>query len=244
MIIREEFHKRKVEINSFYEVLEIIELENPYITAKNLNLGEANQQILLFINSSKVDTLRSTTYLLLYNLIESTVYNSVTSIFDEISDKGLKYFEIIEEVQKYWLNNIYKHDEKKKKETIIETIMNVAIQIFNDTITLASNEINYGGSLDARTIFMTAQSMKINIGNVQRIYDENKHGHTLKDIKQKRNWLAHGEKSFIEVGCTCSFEQLVETKEYVFAFLNEFIFSVESYINNQQYKKALVTYSV
>ena len=31
--------------------------------------------------------------------------------------------------QKYWLNNLYKHDDKKKKETIIETIMNVAIQI-------------------------------------------------------------------------------------------------------------------
>ena len=239
MTIREEFNKRVAEINSFYEILSIIELENPCISANKIE-DESVVETELQINSSKVDTLRSTTYLLLYNLIESAVYNSVISIFDEISDKGLKYFDIVEDVQKYWLNNLYKHDDKKKKETIIETIMNVAIQIFNDTIVLASNEINYGGSLDAKTIFATAKSMRINVGNVRRIYDENKHGQTLKEIKQKRKWLAHGEKSFIEVGSTSSYGQLEEAKSNVFDFLSEFISAVESYISNQQYKKIAI----
>lgn len=239
MTIREEFNKRVAEINSFYEILSIIELENPHIFANKID-NENVLKVELQINSSKVDTLRSTTYLLLYNLIESTVYNSVISVFDEISDKGLKYFDIVEDVQKYWLNNLYKHDDKKKKETIIETIMNVAIQIFNDTIVLASSEINYGGSLDAKTIFATAKSMRIDVGNVRRIYDENKHGQTLKEIKQKRNWLAHGEKSFIEVGSTSSYGQLEEAKSNVFDFLSEFISAVESYISNQQYKKIAI----
>ncbi|HBX51931.1 MAG: hypothetical protein A2275_18540 [Bacteroidetes bacterium RIFOXYA12_FULL_35_11] len=239
MAIREEFNKRVAEINSFYEILSIIELENPRISAHKVD-GENIFETQLQINSSKIDTLRSTTYLLLYNLIESTIYNSVVTVFDEISDKGLKYFDIIEDVQKYWLNNLYKHDDKKKKETIIETIMNVAIQLFNDTIVLASNEINYGGSLDAQTIFATAKSMRIDIGNVHRIYDKNKHGQTLIEIKRKRNWLAHGEKSFIEVGSTSSFLQLQETKDYVITFLGEFIISVETYITNQHYKRVAV----
>ena len=235
MTIREEFDKRVTEINSFYEILSIIELENPRISAYKVE-EETVSETELQINSSKIDTLRSTTYLLLYNLIESTVYNSVVSVFDEISDKGLKYFDIVEDVQKYWLNNLYKHDDKKKKETIIETIMNVAIHIFNDTIALTSTEINYGGSLDAQTIFATAKSMRIDIASVHRIYDKNKHGQTLIEIKQKRNWLAHGEKSFIEVGSTSSFTQLQEAKDYVFTFLSEFISSVETYIANQHYK--------
>jgi hypothetical protein len=239
MTIRKEFDKRVAEINSFYEILSIIELENPRIFANKIE-NESVVETELQINSSKVDTLRSTTFLLLYNLIESTVYNSVISVFDEISDKGLKYFDIVEDVQKYWLNNLYKHDDKKKKETIIETIMNVAIQIFNNTIVLASNEINYGGSLDAQTIFATAKSMRIDLGNVHRIYDKNKHGQTLIDIKQKRNWLAHGEKSFIEVGGTSSLGQLEEAKDNVFELLSEFISAVESYISNQQYKKKAV----
>jgi len=239
MIIREEFDKRVAEINSFYEILNIIELENPRISAHKVEEERISEKQLQ-INSSKIDTLRSTTYLLLYNLIESTVYNSIVSVFDEISDKGLKYFDIIEDVQKYWLNNLYKHDEKKKKETIIDTIMNIAIQIFNDTIVLASKEINYGGSLNAPTIIRTAKLLNIDISNVHRMYDKNTHGQTLNDIKQKRNWLAHGEKSFIEVGSTSSLSQLQEGKDYVFIFLSEYITSVEAYISSQHYKKMIV----
>lgn len=236
MTIRDEFNKRVLEINSFYEILGIIELENPRITSHKVE-GENILEIQLQINTPKIDTLRSTTYLLLYNLIESTVYNSVVSIFDEISDNGLKYFDIVEEVQKYWLNNLYKHDDKKTKNTIVESIMNIAIQIFNNTIALASNEINYGGSLDAQTIFATAKSMRIDLKNVHKIYDKNKHGQVLLEIKQKRNWLAHGEKSFIEVGSTSSLQQLKEAKDYVITFLDEFISSVEFYMKYQQYKK-------
>ena len=233
MTIREEFDKRVGEIDSFYEILRIIEMERPKISAFNIN---DNQEIVLAISSSKIDTLRSTSYLLLYNLIESTVYNSITNIFDEINDNGLKYFDIIVEVQKYWLNNLYKHDDKKRKETIIETIMKVANQIFADTITLASNEINYGGSLDAVTIFETAKSMKINIGNIHRIYDKTIHGQILIDVRNKRNWLAHGEKSFIEVGSSSTFSQLDDAKRYICDFLNEYIKSVEEYIRNKHYR--------
>ncbi|MCU0351177.1 MAG: MAE_28990/MAE_18760 family HEPN-like nuclease [Flavobacterium sp.] len=233
MTIRDEYEKRIIEVDSFYEILNIIELENPRIIAYNL---EEEKEDLLQISSKKIDTLRSTAYLLLYNIIESTVYNSVALVFDTINDNGLKYFDIIEELQRYWLNNLYKHDDKKKKETIVDTIMNVAVQIFNNTIALATNEISYGGSLDAKAIFATAKSMKIDVANVHRMYSENIHGQTLIDVKKKRNWLAHGEKSFIEIGSSTTLLQLQEAKSHVFDFLNEFISSVEAYIANEQYK--------
>lgn len=237
MIIRDEFNKRVDEINSFYEILRLIELESPKISAYDIT--ESVEKVIA-INPAQVDTLRSTTYVLLYNLIESTVYNSITTIFDEIKDSRLKYFDIIDDVQKYWLNNIYKHDDKKKKETIIETIRKIANQIFTDTIELASNEINYGGSLDAHTIFETAKSMKIEVGNIRRIYDETIHGQILIDVKKKRNWLAHGEKSFIEVGSTSTFSQLEEAKFYICNFLGEYITSVENYLSNKHFQVVII----
>ncbi|TAF76155.1 MAG: hypothetical protein EAZ53_04460 [Bacteroidetes bacterium] len=233
MTIKAEFDKRIIEIELFYEVLKVIELDNPKLSATDI-LEESIVE--LKINSTRIDIFRSTAYLLLYNLIESTIYNSITSIFDSISDNNVKYFEMIEEVQKYWLNNLYKHDEKKKKETIIETFMNIANQIFNNTIELASNEISYGGSLDADAIFKTAKSMKIEIGNIHRVYDKGIHGQSLVDIKNKRNWLAHGEKTFTEIGSISTYSQLVDAKDNVKIFLKEFINSVETYIKNQHYK--------
>ncbi|MDM1503933.1 hypothetical protein HX071_17275 [Myroides marinus] len=238
MIIRNEFSNRVIEIDSFYEILEIIELEGPKITAYDLNNSiERN----ITVNSAKIDTLRSTAYLLLYNLIESTIYNTITSIFDEIKDSGLKYSDVIDDVQKYWLNNIYKHNDNKKKETIIETIINISNKISTDIIELSSYEINYGGSLDAQKIFTTAKSMKIDISNVQMMYDKTKHGVVLVDVKNKRNWLAHGEKSFIEVGSSSTYTELLEAKNYICAFLNEFINSVDNYITNKQFKVSSTT---
>lgn len=233
MTIREEFEKRIVEINLYFEILKTIELDKPKLSAYSSN---EDKQIEILFDSEKIKILRANSFLLLYNLIESTIYNSVVSIFDTITDNQIKYFEMIEEVQKYWLNNLYKHDDKKKKATIIETFMNIANQIFNDNISLVSNEISYGGSLDAQTIFDTAKSMKIEIGNVHRVYDKNIHGETLKNIKNKRNWLAHGEKTFSEVGDNVDFSQLNESKIQVEMFLEEYIKSVEKYIRNEAYK--------
>ena len=233
MTIRDEFEKRIIEIDLYFEILRTIELDKPKLSAYNSN---EDKQIEILFDSEKIKILRANSFLLLYNLIESTIYNSVVSIFDTITDNQIKYFEMIEEVQKYWLNNLYKHDDKKKKATIIETFMNIANQIFNENISLVSNEISYGGSLDAQTIFDTAKSMKIEIGNVHRVYDKNIHGETLKNIKNKRNWLAHGEKTFAEVGDNVDFSQLNESKIQVEIFLEEYIKSVEEYIRNEAYK--------
>jgi hypothetical protein len=233
MTIKEEFNKRIIEIELFYEVLRTIELDNPKLMAFDVN---QDINIEIRINSGRVDIFRATAYLLLYNLIESTIYNSITTIFDSIKNNKIKYSEMIAEVQKYWLNNLYKHDEKKRKETIIETFMDIANQILNNTIELASNEINYGGSLDARAIFDTAKSMKIEVENIHQVYNKNIHGQTLIDIKKKRNWLAHGEKNFAEIGSGSDYPTLLEAKNQVKIFLEEFINSVETYISNQHYR--------
>lgn len=234
MTIKEEFEKRIIEIESFYEILEIIEMEKPNISAYNIN---KDKDIILAINNQKIDILRSTAYLLMYNLIESTIYNSIVSIFNEIEDKKLRYFDIIEELRSYWLNSRYKHNNKSKKETIINTILQITNEIFNNTIVLVSNQINYGGSLDTKNIINTANSMKIETGTLYKKINEDKdqYENIFRDIKNNRNWLAHGEKSFIEVGSKSTYLQLQNAKTYVLLFLKEYISSVEKYINNEEY---------
>lgn len=234
MTIKEEFEKRIIEIESFYEILEIIEMEKPNISAYNIN---KDKDIILAINNQKIDILRSTAYLLMYNLIESTIYNSIVSIFNEIEDKKLRYFDIIEELRSYWLNSRYKHDNKSKKETIINTILQITNEIFNNTIVLVSNQINYGGSLDTKNIINTANSMKIETGTLYKKINEDKdqYENIFRGIKNNRNWLAHGEKSFIEVGSKSTYLQLQNAKTYVLLFLKEYISSVEKYINNEEY---------
>lgn len=233
MKIKEEFDRRLIEIATYFEILESIEMDKPRLTSFDLKIEK--QKEILF-DSNKINIFRASAILLLYNLVESTIYNSVVSIFDEISTQKLKYFEATEDIRKYWLNNVYKHDEKIKKETVINSFINIANQIFNDTMLLASNQIEYGGSLDADKIFKTANSLKIDIKQVYQTYRKEVHGETLEDIKKKRNWLAHGEKTFAQIGQDYSFSTLENLRKYVIEFLENYINCVENYIFSKHYK--------
>ena len=236
MGIREEFEKRLLEVNTYFEILKVLELDKPKLSAHDL---EKDQNVEIIFDDRKINILRSNAFLLLYNLIESTVFNAVTSIFDSINaDKHkpkLDYFDVIDAIKKYWLNNVYKHDEKIKKNTVVNNFMDIVNRIFNESLSLVSNYLKYGGTLDAEAIETTAIELGVSVGILKNGFDKNTHGEAFKQIKRHRNWLAHGDKSFAEIGQDFPYSRLEEWKIYSVEHLVKFIDSIETYIKNEEY---------
>jgi len=236
MEIREEFDNRLLEVNTYFEILELLELDKPKLSAHNL---EENKIVEIIFDNRRINILRSNAFLLLYNLVESTVFNSVTAIFDAIgADKHkpkLDYFDVIDAIKKYWLNNVYKHDEKIKKDTIVKSFMDIANRIFNESLSLASNYLKYGGTLDADTIQTTAVELGVSIAPLKNGFDKNTHGEAFRQVKRHRNWLAHGDKSFAEIGQDFPYSRLEEWRIYIVEHLEKFIVSMEAYIQNEEY---------
>lgn len=236
MEIREEFVNRLLEVNTYFEILELLELDKPKLSAHDL---ETNQTVEIIFDNRRINILRSNAFLLLYNLVESTVFNSVTAIFDAISaDKHkpkLDYFDVIDAVKKYWLNNVYKHDERIKKDTVVNSFMDIANRIFDESLSLASNYLKYGGTLDAETIETTAIDLGVSIAPLKNGFNKNTHGEAFKQIKRHRNWLAHGDKSFAEIGQDFPYNRLEEWRIYIVEHLEKFIISIKAYIQNEEY---------
>ncbi|KEQ28281.1 hypothetical protein N180_01210 [Pedobacter antarcticus 4BY] len=241
MVIREEFDRRITEINLYFEILKVIELDKPKLTAFD---AVSDTNIDIIFDSQKINIFRASTFLLLYNLVESTVFNSVITIFDSInSDRHnpkLKYFDVIDDVKKYWLDNVYKHDEKMKKDAVINNFIKLSNLIFNESLVLASYYIKYGGSLDAFKIQETAKSLGVNIDKLKDGYRKDIHGEAFKEVQQKRNWLAHGEKTFAEIGQDYPFGRLDEFRQYIVEHLEKFIISIDDYIRDASYKRSNV----
>ncbi len=237
MEIREEFNKRLLEVDTYFEILTLLEMDRPKLSAHKL---EDNQLVEISFDNQKINILRSNTFLLLYNLVESTVCNSVKAVFDAInSDRHnpkLKYFDVVDKIKKYWLNNQYRHDDKIRKETVVNTFMSIANRIFNESLSLASDYLKYGGTLDAESIENTATDLGISLSMLRNGYNKNTHGEALYQIRCHRNWLAHGDKSFAEIGQDYPYNQLGEWKDYIVEHLNKFISSMEEYIRNEKYK--------
>ena len=237
MEIRDEFDKRKSEVEIYFDILQTIELDKPKLTS--FDILENRQQEIIF-DSQRINIFRASAFLLLYNLVESTVFNSVISIFDAINSERhnpkLKFNDVIDEVKLYWIDNIYKHDETIQKITVVRKFKELADKIFNESLLLASNYIKYGGSLDALKIKETAEALGLRVEYLTNGYRKDTHGEALKDVKQKRNWLAHGEKSFAEIGQDYTYQRLDEWRNYIIEHLEKYIVSIEDYISTEKYK--------
>ena len=100
----------------------------------------------------------------MYNLVESTIFNSIVAIFDSINSEThnpkLKFFNVIDDIKKYWLGHLYKHDENAKKNTVVNWYLNISNKIFDQSLELVTTQIKYGGSLDAKSI-RTTRTLKL-----------------------------------------------------------------------------------
>jgi AraC-like DNA-binding protein len=188
-------------------------------------------QILLSKNGkiSKIDSeldksLKATGFLLLYNLIESTMRNAIQSIFDEINTQGVSFDKLRIELKRIILQNVRKRDVDKVLEEI--TIISLDMTKYG-----FSRDDLFSGNVDAREIKEIAKKYGFS-SNTDR---DTRDGIDLVSIKKNRNDLAHGFMSFKEVGKNTSAENLVEISERVIKYLRQILGNIDEYLVKQQY---------
>ncbi len=62
-----------------------------------------------------------------------------------------------------------------------------------------------------------------------------KNGENILVVKSKRNDLAHGIKSFEEVGRDKTIEELLKIKEEVVEYLRQILENIRDYLDNEEY---------
>lgn len=176
------------------------------------------------IDSELDKSLKATGFLLLYNLIESTMRNAIQSIFDEISNKGVSFDQLRLEIKKIIWQNLNKRDVDK----VLQEITTISL----DMIKYGFNRDGlFSGNIDARKIKIIAE-----VYGFSAITDKDtRDGIDLVSIKKNRNDLAHGVMSFKEVGQSASAENLVEISERVIKYLRQILENIDEYLVNQQY---------
>jgi MAE_28990/MAE_18760-like HEPN len=170
---------------------------------------------------SKIDTeldksLKATGFLLLYNLVESTMRNAIQSIFDEISNKGVFFDKLRIEIKKIILQNVKKNVQECGVNDVVGKIEN----IFNDIIQSGFNQDElFSGNVDAKEIRRIAKQYGFSATTDLDTRD----GFDLLSIKEHRNDLAHGVMSFKEVGKNTSAENLVQISARVIKYLRQIL---------------------
>jgi hypothetical protein len=222
------FEKRKVEINTFLDYLVLLDKDS--IELKYTENRETKYES---VSSEFLTTLTANSFLLLYNVIESTIRNSIIAIYDNIKEEGVTFNELSDNLKKLWTK--FETDRFKegnfRMETIREFVLDFANKIvIGDTVIFSEEWMDFSGNLDAQEIRILADK----IG-----FPKSPDGRNLVKIKEKRNRLAHGEHTFYDVGRDFSVGDIIELKNEVFEYLDDVVRNVRVYIDNKSFKSTV-----
>ena len=216
-----DFDERSQEVSKYFLLLK--NLEQGSI---KLSMGNQNNNIIKTIDIELEKTLKATGFLLLYNLIESTMRNGIETIFDDMINRKISFDDVRHKIKKIILKNL---KNNKSDDNLLKNIENIALDIIS--VSFDKGKL-FSGNIDAKKIKETAEiygfSYKTDAKKTQN-------GNDLLKIKTNRNDLAHGFKSFEEVGRDASAEELLQIKKRVICYLREILQNIETYISNQEY---------
>jgi hypothetical protein len=211
-----EFDRRVLEIEEYVKFLEKIESNQVLLTIPNSNSPAFSSQE----QNDLLRTLKANAFLLLYNLVESTIVNAVEAIFDEFSTQGVSFDACRKEVQLIVLDNLKCHKTSK----ILPRLNAIAIDVVAKTF---QKDRIVSGNVDARKIKEMAEAY----GFLKPSAD----GDQLLTVKSNRNDLAHGVKSFSEVGRDFLASDISPIKTKVIHYLNTTLANIASYIRQREY---------
>lgn len=219
-----DFNKRKDEVNEYFSFLEKLNNENIKLNYTKENATEE------FIISTKLQRIFiANTFLLLYNLVESTIRNSMVTIYNKIQDDEIIYNDLSEKIKQIWLHKNGKRFSIYSSDNTIEVnLQNIINDIINNEIVmLTKDDIHISGNIDAQEIRKLADKIGFEVSS---------NGRHLVDIKEKRNRLAHGEHTFHDIGKDFTYNDLNTYKETTFIHLEDVINKIKKFIDDEKYK--------
>jgi hypothetical protein len=215
----EEYEKRKLEIRSYLKLASFVSGDNIKLTNDDGGLHE--------VSALEATTLKATFYLVLYNLVEATVREGVRSIYHKISDEGLSFLDLNEKLQEIWWYSHHESITATPRDSLISKVYEVYCLCKSESSPAFQDFIaGVSGNLDAEGVRSVCRKY-----GIDTIAD----GRDLKRVKDNRNWLAHGNKSFSEVGKDSTPSELRGAMEKVFEFLDAYVSNVTEYLVSAKY---------
>lgn len=209
---------RHGESDHYIKLLNVIESADKVITADSSKV--------LYVSSELKNTLRGLTFLLFYNLIESTLRESVLRIYDTFKANQVCFNTLKKEIKVYILDQLKANISSDK---FIQAINDISLDICHKSI---DSKKLFSGNIDRDVINDTAKTYGF---STDTSYADTKHGEYLKKIKKNRNDLAHGNASFSEIGKHVTTIELEEIHKCLLNYLEGIVANIEQYLDSKLY---------
>lgn len=217
----QEFKERSKEVSDYFIFIKDLEQEKIQLAIdENAEKSKVKERYPQLSN-----TLKAGAYVLLYNLVESSMRNAIEAIFKELKSQKVPFDQIRPELKKIVLQNF----KRQNPDKVLAQIRDISLDII--AVGFDKEEL-FSGNIDGLLIRKTAK----NYGFSSRTdFAKTNDGIDLLSVKTNRNDLAHGVKSFADVGKDKTADELIEIKNKVVNYLRQILENIETYLANKEY---------
>ena len=177
------------------------------------------------IQNGRLLTLRAGTFLILYNLIEATTRGFVEAIHDKVTTQATPFSPLTMTLRTEVVKR-FKRGANSESINTMDDFPSAFVSVALD------QGIKLSGTVDARAIRELGEcygfSCKTNKASTRD-------GSDLKVVKDNRNALAHGRKTFEEVGRDYTCADLILISRRTMGFMNGILENVALFLNNEDY---------
>ncbi|CAO3417852.1 MAE_28990/MAE_18760 family HEPN-like nuclease [Azospirillum doebereinerae] len=213
---RDTFERRKAEVALYLGFLFDVVERKPKLKFKDT---EAD------FDRSLIKIMLANGYLLLYNLVESTMTNGVDAIHQRIRSENTEFDALRTELKRIVLRQF--------RSTNVDKLLQSLGPVRTGIIHCGYNrEELFSGNLDAKAIRDVADSYGF---QPRHDSERSRGGHRLLEVKTKRNDLAHGKVSFEECGQEASVDRLLQIHTEVVSYLDAVLNAIDNYVRDREY---------
>jgi hypothetical protein len=207
----QDFEDRKRQVRHYLAVVAAAE--------RDASLGASHVQ------QGRLLTLRAGTFLVLYNLVEATIRAAVEAIHDKITatevEFGLLKFSLRKEVVRRF---------KKQADPAVNHTMDDFPSAF---VAVALDQgIKLAGTVDAKAIRELGLCYGFSCETTKAVTRD---GTDLLTVKRNRNELAHGRKTFEDVGRDYTSVELALLARRSMRYMGEILNNIASYLDEESY---------
>jgi hypothetical protein len=212
-----EFVERSKHVRRYLAVVSRVELE------------QKNRQIQK-VSEDRLNVLRAGTFLILYNLIEAAARTAVAAIHDEMKVKAVPFAELRRSIRR----EVIKGFKRRGDPDTHQDMTDVPLELVTAALDV---EDHFSGNVDARRFRDIAKVYGFSDStDKKRTHD----GAPLLTIKNIRNDLAHGLKTFEEVGRNYPIKLLLDISIRSGAYTSGLLGNIASYLDAEEFRESKV----
>lgn len=208
----EDYRRRRTHVRRYMAVVCRVE--------RQTRLGSGRQ-----LETDRLHILRAGTFLILYNLVEASARAAVEGIHDAMATGRIAFGSLNGGIRR----EVIKGFKRNANPDIHAEMANIAVELVTASLDI---EYHFSGNVDARLIRDVAETYGFSTNtNTRRTHS----GQDLLTVKTNRNDLAHGSKTYDEVGRDFTARDLLEIGFRTMAYMEEVLGNVAAYIDGNEY---------